>query len=304
LLQDFVQTYKPKNIPEVIAAKTGEFWSNTKRNQNELIDSYFNRFQELLEDLSDAVEPISQKSATRHFIFTLGPEFEAIQNNYRIGNLPPAWQTEDWPSLLVLCRDYYNSVKPFGSGKKDMSNTYAGTNNSNFDHLGHQKKVRQWFLQPGKNWKEIEKEQAKNPAMCIFHLSKSHATADCYVKKECDKQLTDLQSKNSPANATTQSSGRLHHIQDDLFEDSVVESVSEGEQESNDTNDDVLNYFARVTKHYLRLVRSKSSSSMSVRHAMKYPVIVDSGANFHMFHELEFFTSLLQLKVTPYWVMV
>jgi hypothetical protein len=140
--------------------------------------------------------------------------------------------------------------------------------------------------------------------MCIFHLSKSHATADCYVKKECDKQLTGLQSKTSPANATTQSSGRLHHIQDDLFEDAVVESVSEGEQESNDTNDDVLNYFARVTKHYLRLVRSKSSSSMSVRHAMKYPVIVDSGANFHMFHELEFFTSLLQLKVTSYWVMV
>ena len=254
MLQDFVQTYKPKNIPEVIAAKTGEFWSNTKRNQNELIDSYFNRFQELLEDLSDAVEPISQKSATRHFIFTLGPEFEAIQNNYRIGNLPPAWQTEDWPSLLVLCRDYYNSVKPFGSGKKDMSNTYPGTNNSTFDRLSHQKKVRQWFLQLGKYCKEIEKEQAKNPDMCIFHLSKSHATADCYVKKECDKQLTGLQSKTSPANATTQSSGRLHHIQDDLFEDAVVESVSEGEQESNDTNDDVLNYFARVTKHYLRLV--------------------------------------------------
>ncbi len=31
---------------------------------------------------------------------------------------------------------------------------------------------------------------------------------------------------------------------------------------------------------------------MSVRHAMKYPVIVDSGANFHMFRELDFFTSL------------
>ena len=33
LLQELVQTYRPKNVLEVIAAKTGEFWSNTKRNR-------------------------------------------------------------------------------------------------------------------------------------------------------------------------------------------------------------------------------------------------------------------------------
>jgi hypothetical protein len=27
LLQELVQSYRPKNVPEIIAAKTGEFWS-------------------------------------------------------------------------------------------------------------------------------------------------------------------------------------------------------------------------------------------------------------------------------------
>jgi len=73
------------------------------------------------------------KSAIRHFIFTLGLEFEAIQNLYRIGNLPDTWKTEDWPTVLVLCREYYNSVRPFGSTKKEVSHTGAGGNNASFD---------------------------------------------------------------------------------------------------------------------------------------------------------------------------
>jgi hypothetical protein len=77
---------------------------------SESIDSYYNRFHELLEDLSDADEPIALKSEIHQFVFTLGPEFETIQNNFCIGNLPSAWNTLDWPTLL--CRDYYNSVKP------------------------------------------------------------------------------------------------------------------------------------------------------------------------------------------------
>jgi hypothetical protein len=31
LLKELIQTYIPRNVPEVIAAKTGEFWSNMKR---------------------------------------------------------------------------------------------------------------------------------------------------------------------------------------------------------------------------------------------------------------------------------
>jgi len=77
---------------------------------SESIDSYYNRFHELLEDLSDADEPIALKSEIHQFVFTLGPEFETIQNNFCIGNLPSAWNTPDWPTLLLLCRDYYNLV--------------------------------------------------------------------------------------------------------------------------------------------------------------------------------------------------
>jgi hypothetical protein len=44
LLQELVQTYKPKNVPEVLAAKAGEFWSKIKRAPNESVDLYYNRF--------------------------------------------------------------------------------------------------------------------------------------------------------------------------------------------------------------------------------------------------------------------
>lgn len=57
----------------------------------------------------------------RHSIFTLGSEFESIQHNYCIGNLPAQWHTKDWPTLLSLCHDYYNLVCPYGTGKKDQS---------------------------------------------------------------------------------------------------------------------------------------------------------------------------------------
>jgi hypothetical protein len=40
LLQELIQTYKPKNVPEVIAAKAGEFWSRTKRLSHESVDTY------------------------------------------------------------------------------------------------------------------------------------------------------------------------------------------------------------------------------------------------------------------------
>jgi len=79
LLRELSQTYRPKNVPEVIAAKTGEFWSKTKRKPSESIDAYFNHFHELLEDLSEADDKISTKSAMRHFIFTLGADFEPTQ---------------------------------------------------------------------------------------------------------------------------------------------------------------------------------------------------------------------------------
>lgn len=40
----------------MIAAKTGEFRSQTEWLSHESVDTYYNRFQELLDDLSEADE--------------------------------------------------------------------------------------------------------------------------------------------------------------------------------------------------------------------------------------------------------
>jgi hypothetical protein len=290
LLQDLVQTYHPKHVPEVLAAKAGEFWSQTKRQSNESVDSYYNRFQELLEELSHADDQISTKSAMRHFIFTLGSEFEPIQNNYRIGYLPLEWQTTHWPSLLVLCRDFFHSINP-----KGLSSTSNNGNNtlSNADRNAQHKKVKMWFSSPLKYCKEIEAEQKQYPGLCIYHLSKSHATEDCSVRKECMKAQA---TKKDNTNSATKVTGQLRNIKEELFEDAVSEDLIEDDIPadcSNDTKEDDLQYFARLTNHYLHLVRSNHTSGICSRHNMKYPVIADSGANFHMFKEKDFFVKII-----------
>jgi len=118
LLQELHQMYKPKCVPEVIAAKTVEFWGHTKRSSHESVDEYYNCFQELLEEINEDLESISTSNAIHHFIFTLGDEFQPLQNNYRLGTISDEWKTQDWPSLLVLCRDFYNSVNPKGPAAK------------------------------------------------------------------------------------------------------------------------------------------------------------------------------------------
>jgi hypothetical protein len=70
-----------------------------------------------------------------------------------------------------------------------------------------------------------------------------------------------------------------------------VDHVDDSTEEvSNDTNEDSLHYFSRVSNHYLRLV--KTTPSLVSRHPRSFPIIVDSGANFHMFRDVEFFTEL------------
>jgi hypothetical protein len=151
LLQELVQTYKPTNVPEVLAAKAGEFWSKIKRLSNESIDSYYNRFRECLEDLDQAEDKISTKSAMRHFIFMFGSEFETIQNNYHTGNLPDEWKTAHWPTLLILCHNYYNSINPNGIVSQDRDSL----NEAYAKRMSQQKKVKEWFLNPMKYCKEI-----------------------------------------------------------------------------------------------------------------------------------------------------
>jgi len=290
LLSELSQTYRPSHVPEVTAAKTVEFWSTLKRSSNESVDAYYNRFQALLDDLDEAGEPIPIRSAIRQFLFTLGADFAPIQNNYRIGLLPEEWKTTDWPSLLVLCRDYANSVCPHGH-KQDSSSDKDGYS---FDRSAHHKKVKQWFMNPVKFRTEMEAEQNKNPGKCLYHLTKSHPTCDCYIKKECDKLLATERSNGSntsSSNSQSGTNGQLRNITELVDEDTPVDEddIIDTMLDSNDTNEEELFYFTRIKNHYLHLVKSSSSS----RHSMDYPIIVDSGANYHMFREKEFFTSLV-----------
>jgi hypothetical protein len=122
--------------------------------------------------------PIPTPIAMRHFLFTLGPEFKPIQNNYHIDNLPSAWKTTSWPSFLVLCHDYYNSVNPMGPSK--MTDYFL---EANLDPNAHHKKIKQWFINPAKYSIEILAEQQKFSGRCIYHLTKPYETDDCHIKK-------------------------------------------------------------------------------------------------------------------------
>jgi hypothetical protein len=75
---------------------------------------------------------------------------------YQIENLPPKWQTEDWLTFLVLCRNYFNSVKQQGFQTTKKENNFS---QHSVDRLTHKKKVKEWFLNPVKYCKEIALEQ-------------------------------------------------------------------------------------------------------------------------------------------------
>jgi len=95
----------------------------------------------------------------------------------------------------------------------------------------------------------------------------------------------------------TTTTGQLRHITEEHFEqfedvDDDIVTIVEPEDQGNDTNEESLLYFARLSKHYLRLVTAPSSQVTIQRHATSFPVIADSGANYHMFRDRSFFESI------------
>jgi hypothetical protein len=200
-----------------------------------------------------------------HFIFMLGSEFKTIQNNFHIGNLPSEWHTQDWPTLLILCWDYFHSINPYGILKWDHSNNGTSSVINPADHAAQHKKVKQWFLNPAKFCCELESEQKKYPGKCIYHLSKPHSTGDCSVKKECDTLLLEKRDATA-SNLLSGTSGRLRNIKEEVFEDAVADdSITEDSvdtliESTNDTNEDALYYFAHMTNQYLRLVKASPFS--------------------------------------------
>jgi hypothetical protein len=110
------------------------------------------------------------------------------------------------------------------------------------------------------------------------------------VKKECDEIIAGKKSVKS-SSTTASNMGQLYHTTEDLFADAESDEVFDMEPNGNDSNEDALLYFVRLSKHYLRVVKS-SSTQMADRHPMSYFVIADSGVNYHMFWEREFFSNL------------
>jgi len=159
------------------------------------------------------------------------------------------------------------------------------------EHETHQKKVKTWFLNPEKYCKEIEACQLCHPGKCIYHLAKSHPTEKFGVKKECDEIVAGRKS-NKTSSPTTSTTGQLRHMNEENFVDAEnVEDVFESEFDTNDTNKESLLYFARLSKHYVRIVKN-SNQCVPAQHLMPYLVIADSGANYHMFKDKAFFHSL------------
>jgi hypothetical protein len=162
----------------------------------------------------------------------------------------------------------------------------------------HQKKVREWFMNPVKHASDIEKCQSLHPGKCIYHLTKSHPTEKCGVKKECDEQVATRKAARSSSSPTS-AVGQLRHVTEESFVDAETEEVYEPDLDTtgNDTNEASLMFFSRISKCYLRIVKS-SSRITPVRHEMSYPVIADSGANYHRFKDREFFISMTPAKGT------
>ena len=145
-------------------------------------------------------------------------------------------------------------------------------------------------LNPSKFCKEIASEQQKHPGMCIYHLSASHSTETCHIKLDCDKRASSKKPSSSSTPTSGSTPGQLRHMTEELSEDaSDILDSDDSEVVSNNTNEADLLYFAHVTNHYLHLVRKIPDKTDDIhRHPTSFPIIADSGANFHMFRERNF----------------
>jgi len=147
-------------------------------------------------------------------------------------------------SSIIMLR-FYNSINP-----KGLSSVGNSGNNSisNTDHHAPHKKVNMWFSFPSKYWKEIEAEQKQYPGLCLYHLTKSHTTEVCSVRKEYTKAQENKKDLNT--NSATKVMGQLRNIKKEMFEDAVSEEDDVQADCSNDTKEDDLHYFSRLTNHY------------------------------------------------------
>ncbi len=156
-------------------------------------------------------------------------------------------------------------------------------NKANIDCNAHHKKIKQWFMNLSKYCKEIMAEHQKYQDRCLYHLTKTHDTDACHIKKECDKliQLKKGLSQSSSYGISANTTGQLHHLTEEEFEDAVSVNVTDDavlHASHNDTDDNDLQYFSRLTYHYLHLAKVSPKITTVSHHSMKFPIIADSGA--------------------------
>jgi len=95
-------------------------------------------------------------------------------------------------------------------------------------------------MNPEKFKSELIAEQNKHAGKCIYHLSKSHPTSDCYIKKECEKLLAAKKTTASHSSVKSGSNqGQLRHITEEQVEEECDEEVADSlpDLSSNDTNE-------------------------------------------------------------------
>jgi len=122
-------------------------------------------------------------------------------------------------------------------------------------------------------------------------LTKSHSTADCQVKKECNKILAAQQINSS--NAVTSgsqsgvSTGQLRHLTEEAFEDALELEIKDESDDvtSNDTNEVDLLYFSRVSNHYFICSRTENFLPLFLLLLVKLFWVM--GKPVYLFMELE-----------------
>jgi hypothetical protein len=81
-------------------------------------------------------------------------------------------------------------------------------------------------MNPEKFKSELIAEQNKHAGKCIYHLSKSHPTSDCYIKKECEKLLAAKKTTASHSSVKSGSNqGQLRHITENRLKKSVMRKL-------------------------------------------------------------------------------
>ncbi len=118
---------------------------------------------------------------------------------------------------------------------KDFTGTNLLKMVNSMDCATHQKKVPQCFFHPIKYKAEMEEEQKKHSGKCIITDPSLVMCLNAMSKKNA--KILAGNKDCVPSAATLNSSGQLHHIKEEVFENAVPDTHDDAMLDSsNDTN--------------------------------------------------------------------